>query len=51
MPVTHLFYNWKFVPLNLPHLFLSVLQPLTSGNHLFLLCIYSSVLFVHISFL
>ena len=21
IPMTHLFYNWKFVPLNLPHLF------------------------------
>ena len=26
--MTHLFYNWKFVPLNLPHLFLFSPQPL-----------------------
>ena len=25
--LTHLFYNWKFVPLNLPHLFLSSPHP------------------------
>ena len=27
IPVTHLVYNWEFVPLNLPHLFLSSPHP------------------------
>ena len=26
IPVLHLFYNWKFVPLNLPHIFISSLR-------------------------
>ena len=33
IPLTHFFYNWKFVPLNLSHLFLSsplLLSPLAT---------------------
>ena len=41
--VTHIFCSWKFVPVNLPHGFLSSLHPLPSGNPLFVLCIYNSV--------
>ena len=33
--ITHLFYNWKFVPLNLPHLFYSSTNPLPSDNYQF----------------
>ena len=40
IPVTHLFCNWKFVPLNLTHLLLS--SPHPSSKHLFVLCIYNS---------
>ena len=45
IPVTHLFCNWTFVPLNLPHLFLSSPSPHLSGNYLVVLCIYDSVFF------
>jgi len=41
--MTHLFCNWKFVPLNPPHLFHSSLFSSHLGNHLFVLCIYESV--------
>ena len=36
--MTHLFYNWKFLPLNLHHLFLP--SPTLSGNYLFVFCLY-----------
>ena len=39
-----LFYNWKFVPLNLLHLFHHPLTCLFPGNHLFVLYIYESAL-------
>ena len=45
-PMTHLFCNQKFVPFNLPQLFLLSPTPtrlLPSGNHLFVLCIYDCV--------
>ena len=45
IPVTHLFCNWKFVPPNLPHLFLPSPMPLPSGNHLFVLCTYNCFCF------
>ena len=32
-------YDWKSVPLDLSHLFLSSLGPLYSGHHLFVLCL------------
>ena len=35
---THFFFNWKSVPLNLSHLFLSSFHSHPSGNHLFVLC-------------
>ena len=38
IPVTHLFYNLKFVPLNLSHLFLSTLHPYRT-TCLFFVCI------------
>ena len=41
IPVTLLFCNWKCVPLNRPHLFLS--SPHPSGSHLFVLCICDSL--------
>ena len=40
LPVTHLFCNGKFVPINLSHLFFS--SPHTPGNHLLVFCIYNS---------
>ena len=40
---THLFVNFKFVPLDLYHLFHSMTVPLSSSNHLFVLCIDDSV--------
>ena len=52
--LTPLFCNWTFLPLHLPHLFLSSPNPLPSSNYLFVLCICSSVsvrLCVFISFL
>ena len=52
--LTRLFCNWNFLPLHLPHLFLSSPNPLPSSNYLFVLCICSSVsvrLYVFISFL
>ena len=39
----HSFCNWKFVPLNLPYLFLSSPHPLPSGNHWLGLGTYDSV--------
>ena len=42
-PMIYLFYDWKFVPLNLPYLFHLYLNPIVSGNHLFVLCICKSV--------
>ena len=47
IPVTHLFYNWKFIPFNLPQLLHSLPTPLYSGNHQFVPCMYkfASVLF------
>ena len=48
----HLFCNWKFVPLHLPHLFLSSPHPLSSGSQMFVLCIYNScfcfVMLIHL---
>ena len=38
--LTHLFWNWKFVSINFPHLFLSPPTLLRSGNYLFVLCLY-----------
>ena len=43
IPVTHLFCNGKFVPLNLPYLFLSSPQLTLLWQHLFVLCIYDSL--------
>ena len=46
-----IYFDWKFVPLNFPHLFYSSYPPhLFSSNHLFVLCTYGSVsvLFVHL---
>ena len=41
--MTHLFYNWKFVPSNHPHLFHPFPPiPLCSSNHLFVFCLYES---------
>ena len=49
-PVTHLFCNWKFVPLDLPHIFHFSFQPLLfSSNHLFALCIYDFVLILFVT--
>ena len=36
IPVIHLFYNWKFIPLHLPHLFLS-----TSSSTLVIISIFN----------
>ena len=38
IPIIHLFYTWKFVPLNLPHVFA---HP-CSDKHLFVFCICDS---------
>jgi len=49
--MNHLFCNWMFIPLNLPHLFHLSLYPHSSGNCLFVLCIYefvSVVMFIHL---
>ena len=47
IPVIHLFYSWKALPLNLPDLFL--LPTFPSGNHLFILCeSVSLLLFAHL---
>ena len=43
VPVTYLFYNWKFVHLNHLHLFHPTLIRLPSGDHQFVLCIYEPV--------
>ena len=54
IPITHIFFNWKFVSLNLPpftNLILRLLDPFPSGNHLFVCCIYVSVLLCVFSFL
>ena len=48
-PLTHLFCNWKFVHLNLPHPFLFSPTPFPSGNHQFVLCIYDSVSCISLS--
>ena len=51
IPMNHLFCNWMFIPLNLPHLFNLSLHPHSSGNYLFVLCIYefvSVVMFIHL---
>ena len=41
--MTRLFFNWKFVPLNLHPLLRSAPSPILSGRHQFVLCIYASV--------
>ena len=48
IPKTHLFCRWKFIPLHLPHWFFSF--PHCPTNHLFILCIYNSVLLCLFSF-
>ena len=48
--MTHLFCNWKFVPLDLPHVFHFSFQPLlVSSNHLFALCICDFVLMLSVT--
>ena len=42
IPSTYFFCNWKSVPPNLSHLFLSS-HILPASNHLFILCVYDSV--------
>ena len=44
MQMTHLFCKWKPVSLNLSPLSLYSPHPISSGNHVFILCIYESVL-------
>ena len=43
IPVTYLFYNWKFVSVNPLHLFCPTLHPTLASNHQLVLCIYESV--------
>ena len=43
IPMTHLLCNWKFVPLDLPHLFIFSFIPLSSGTHMLVLFIHQSV--------
>ena len=40
IPVTYLFYNCKFVPINPLNLFFPTPNLLLSGNYSFMLCIY-----------
>ena len=51
IPVTlfSFFNNWKLLPLNFLYPFHPP-TPLPSGNHLFVLCIYKSILFSYIFF-
>ena len=43
IPVTYLFYNWKFVSVNPLHLFCPTLHSTLSSNHQLVLCIYESI--------
>ena len=43
IPVIYLFYNWKFVPLNLPHLFHSFPPPLSPLTITSLFSVYESL--------
>ena len=48
--MTHLFCNWKSVPVDLPHIFHFSFQSLLfSSNHLFALCIYDFVLILSVT--
>ena len=48
--MTHLFCNWKLVPLDLPHIFHCSFKPLLFlSNHLFALCIYDFVLILSVT--
>ena len=50
--MTHSFCNWKFVPLNLPHLFLSLCNPslATSVYSIYIYGFFCFVMFVHLFF-
>ena len=43
VPMIHVFCNWKFVPDNLPHLFLSPSPPLANICFVLCLCIYTLI--------
>ena len=47
-PLTHSFGNWKSATLNLLQQFLYHSIPLPPDNQLFVLCIYESVVFLHL---